>query len=105
MWSLPDGRKLTAPDHIDASWGRVVPLTDDMNGPLALNRAGMIGLALPRSGQAPPLRRLADAVGAPSPHADDLMDRLCALLADPNNDKAVHDLVPQDASEEPLCPS
>lgn len=103
MWSLPDGRALPVPEHGQSPWGRVVPLGDGVDGPLALNYPGVVGLVLPHAGQDPPLRRFAAAAGVS--RIDDVMDRLCTLLADPNNDKAVRDFVPPDASKEPLCPS
>jgi hypothetical protein len=105
-WSLPDGAKQDVPDHLDSAWQRVAPLGDSMDGPLALTLTTTVGLVLPRPGQAPPLRRMADADNtAPSLDNGDLMDRLCSLLADPNTDKAIQPLLPPDTSQEPSCPS
>ncbi|VVJ18364.1 Uncharacterised protein [Amycolatopsis camponoti] len=106
VWSIPDGAHQNVPEHIDSAWERVVPLGNSMNEPLALTRTSTVGLVLPRQGQAPPLRRMADATGEP-PSLDNgrLMDRLCSLLADPNTDEMVRKLLPPDTSEEPPCPS
>ncbi|MCA1673013.1 MAG: hypothetical protein LC799_12730, partial [Actinobacteria bacterium] len=105
-WSLPNGTKQDVPDHVDSAWQGLVPLGDSMDGPLALIRTTTVGLVLPRQGQAPPLRRMADAASA-APHLDNggLMDRLCTLLADPNTDKSVQRLLPPDTSQEPPCRS
>jgi len=103
-WSLPDARKQTAQESYDQTWETLVPLGDEVNGPVALLNSSTIGLSLPRHRQLTPLRRLADEGQRPMPIGD-VMTRLCTLMADPDTDTSVRGLVPKDANEEKLCSS
>jgi hypothetical protein len=106
VWSLPDGSRRHDDSRVDPYWPGAVPLGDGLDGPLALQRTSVVGLVLPRAGESAPLRRLTDADSAGTHFGNGaLMDRLCTLLADPENDHAVRNLVPQDAYGENLCPS
>jgi hypothetical protein len=103
-WSLPSGQR--RPEYkFDPEWTDLVPLTENPDGPLALLHNSTIGLVLPGEGKTPPLRRLVETRDEDAPGIGDLMARLCAIMADPNTDKAVRELVPPDADQEELCPN
>ncbi|OLF14665.1 hypothetical protein BU204_25890 [Actinophytocola xanthii] len=104
-WSLPEGTRQEVPEGFDDTWHRLVPLGDTLDGPLALTRTSVVGLTLSRPGGAPPWDRMAGTDEPSSLDNDELADRLCELLADPNNDASVRPLVPPDTAEEPPCPT
>ncbi|RGC67590.1 hypothetical protein C5N14_17575 [Micromonospora sp. MW-13] len=81
----------------------VVPLGRGPDGPVAVLDNSTIGVALPAAGKPPPLRRLAQT-DTRHHSVDDVLDRLCGLLADPNTDDAVRKLAPDDAYQGKLCP-
>ncbi|NBE79762.1 nSTAND1 domain-containing NTPase [Micromonospora rubida] len=102
VWSLPDGARSGERRTHSGEWDAVVPLGRGPDGPVAVLDSSTIGVALPAAGKPPPLRRLAQDTRRRS--VDDVMDRLCGLLADPNTDDAVRDRVPGDADQGELCP-
>ncbi|ROP37072.1 trypsin-like peptidase domain-containing protein [Saccharothrix texasensis] len=104
-WALPTGEKrgTVAYDH---SWSYLVPLADLATGPLALISTSTVGLVLPHADRPSPLDRvLAVEPVREQRSTDEIMDRLCGLLADPNTDDAVRKMVPQDAYQGDVCPS
>ncbi|WP_320064129.1 trypsin-like peptidase domain-containing protein [Micromonospora sp. RTGN7] len=104
VWSLPDGVRSGERRTHSAEWGTVVPLGRGPDGPVAVLDNSTIGVALPAAGKPPPLHRLAETSDTHRHSVDDVMDRLCGLLADPNTDNAVRALVPDDAYQGELCP-
>jgi hypothetical protein len=103
-WALPTGAKQGTVSH-DLIWPDLVPLADLASGPLALISTSTIGVLLPRAEQPSPLRRLTEGPERERLDTEEIMDRLCGLLADPNTDEAVQELVPQDAYQGDVCPS
>ncbi|WP_405096138.1 trypsin-like peptidase domain-containing protein [Micromonospora sp. NBC_01412] len=104
VWSLPDGARSGEHRTHSGEWAAVVPLGRGPDGPVAVLDNSTIGVALPAAGKPPPLRRLAQTADTRRHSVDDVMDRLCGLLADPNTDNAVRKLVPDDAYQGKLCP-
>ncbi|MFI1194652.1 trypsin-like peptidase domain-containing protein [Micromonospora sp. NPDC020750] len=104
VWSLPDGERSGERRTHSGEWRAVLPLGRGLDGPVAVLDSSTIGVALPAAGEPPPLRRLAETAGTRRHSVDDVMDRLCGLLADPNTDDAVRDLAPDDAYQGQLCP-
>lgn len=104
VWSLPGGTRSTESYRYDSDWRAAVPLGRASDGPVALLHTSTLGVVLPAAGKPPPLRRLGSRT-PPHRSTDEVMRRLCALLADPNNDNAVRGLVPRDAYQEELCPN
>ncbi|WP_229401454.1 nSTAND1 domain-containing NTPase [Micromonospora okii] len=102
-WTLPGGARSGEPRPHPSPWGAVLPLGRGLDGPMAVLDGSTVGVTLPTTG-ASPLRRLAAAADAGSHDVDDALGRLCALLADPETDAAVRDLVPRDAHQGELCP-
>ncbi|ANZ41571.1 hypothetical protein BBK82_42090 [Lentzea guizhouensis] len=81
-------------------------LLGDTSGPVLLVSTSAIGVVLPHRDEPPPLRRHTDTLtDRPRLETGELVDRLCAVLADPENDKNVEKSVPKDAHEGDLCPS
>src|SRR5262249_31428976 len=109
VWALssPAGAaRLDTPYSFDSRWRALLPLGNGVDAAVLLLDTSTIGVMLQHPGQAPPLRRPA-AVSAKSRHGSvgDRINQLCALMADPNNDKAVRNLVPRDAYQGALCPT
>ncbi|MFD9318082.1 hypothetical protein ACFWDQ_10300 [Streptomyces sp. NPDC060053] len=64
-----------------------------------------LGIVVDRPGEPAPLRRLAAARADPPSAGRKLtLSGLCALLGEPNHDKATRDLVPPGAYQGALCP-
>ncbi|MGW1061476.1 nSTAND1 domain-containing NTPase [Micromonospora rubida] len=106
VWSLPDGARSGEHRTHSGEWAAVVPLGRGPDGPVAVAVLdnSTIGVVLPAAGKPPPLRRLAETADTRRHSVDDVMDRLCGLLADPNTDDAVRKLAPDDAYQGKLCP-
>lgn len=85
--------------------GRAIwPLGSGIDTPLALVNGTMLGLVLPIPASPHPApsrrrrHRSASRRGSPT------MAELCALLGEPNQDGATHDLAPSGAYQGKLCP-
>ncbi|MFF3202593.1 trypsin-like peptidase domain-containing protein [Streptomyces sp. NPDC002962] len=91
--------------RFDYSGGWIWPLGSGTGAPLALVDGSTLGIVLDRPGEPDPLRRLAAAKADPRPAGRKLtLSALCALLGEPNHDKATRDLVPPGAYQGALCP-
>ncbi|MFJ9018467.1 trypsin-like peptidase domain-containing protein [Streptomyces sp. NPDC102259] len=87
------------------SGGWIWPLGSGVGAPLALVDGSTLGVVLDRPGEPDPLRRLAAAKADPRAAERKLtLSGLCALLGEPNHDKATRDLVPPGAYQGALCP-
>ncbi|MEJ2858661.1 MULTISPECIES: serine protease [unclassified Saccharothrix] len=103
-WRLPTGEKQDTASF-DTGWSTAL-LLDDTDGPVLLVSTSAIGVVLPHPNRPPPLRRLTAAVtDQPRLDTDDLVDRLCEVLADPENDQTIEKSYPEDADRGELCPS
>ncbi|WP_405967297.1 trypsin-like peptidase domain-containing protein [Streptomyces sp. NBC_00015] len=100
--SLPNGKET---GRFDYSGGWIWPLGSGTGAPLALVDGSTLGIVLDRPGRPAPLRRLAAAKADPPSAGRKLtLSGLCALLGEPNHDKATRDLVPPGAYQGALCP-
>lgn len=98
-WTVPGGERRDTGFALPTGWRGVVPL-GGLDGPVLLLNGDVTGYAAAGGGRPAPLRRITQGPGAAV-----TPDRLCALLAGPENDSAVRDLVPKDAYQGELCPS
>ncbi|WP_062648176.1 S1 family peptidase [Streptomyces maremycinicus] len=99
--SLPNGGET---GRFDYSGGWIWPLGSGTGAPLALVDGSTLGIVLDRPGEPDPLRRLAAAKADPGSGRKLTLSGLCALLGEPNHDKATRDLVPPGAYQGALCP-
>ncbi|NUT94681.1 MAG: serine protease [Saccharothrix sp.] len=103
-WRLPTGEKSDTLSH-DTGWSGAF-LLGDTDGPVLLASTSAVGLVLPHADRPPPLRRLTAAVtDRPRWDTDDVVDRLCEVLADPETDRTIEKSYPDDAYEGDLCPN
>jgi hypothetical protein len=96
--SLPGGT-LSGTYLVDPAWSSVWPIGAGTNAPLVLVQGSTLGVMLTHPGAPPPVRRMNDFDG-PGLSAD----RLCALLGEPNEDRAARTVAPSGAYQGPLCP-
>lgn len=114
-WSIPAASGAAPPPAArlpqryayDPVWQTLVPLGDGLSAPLLLLESSVIAVVWSHPGQASAMQRLTEVAAEPDRSTvADRIERLCALLVDPNTEsKTVRDLVPPDANQEALCPS
>ncbi|XVV07364.1 serine protease [Actinosynnema sp. CA-248983] len=103
-WRLPSGEKQTRWSY-GIGWSNAF-LLGDTSGPVLLVSTTAVGVVLPHPNRPPPLRRLTDGVTERSDlSTGELVDRICEVLADPDNDQMIEKSIPQDAYEGELCPN
>jgi hypothetical protein len=96
--SLPGGT-LSGTYLVDPAWSSVWPIGAGTNAPLVLVQGSTLGVMLTHPGAPPPVRRM-NGFDGPGLSAD----RLCALLGEPNEDRAARTVAPSGAYQGPLCP-
>ncbi|MFE9747266.1 hypothetical protein ACFYOT_20380 [Saccharothrix saharensis] len=103
-WALPTGEVRDDVPY-DRSWPGLVPLGDLATGPVAVFGTSTVGLVLPSADRTPWRRLTGERPVVRGPGTGEIMDRLCAVPADPNTDEAVRELVPPNAYQGDVCPS
>ncbi|MEV6522269.1 serine protease [Longispora sp. NPDC051575] len=105
-WNTAGGARIPGEPRFSGYWSALLPLAEGPDAPVLLLGAGIVGAVLPGPGLPAPLRRLTSAErDAPKRSAAFRVDRLCALMVEPNEDGAARRKnVPSGAYQGPVCP-
>ncbi|MGY0233869.1 nSTAND1 domain-containing NTPase [Longispora urticae] len=105
-WSAAGGARIPGEPRFSGYWSGLLPLGEGPDAPVLLLGAGIVGAVLPGPGLPAPLRRLTAAEkDPPKRSAEFRVDRLCAVMVEPNEDGAARRKnVPSGAYQGPVCP-